>query len=764
MHRFKNFGGGMFAALLMASFAVPSAAAQQTGEITVRVQNTVGEAVEEVDVRILGLGRSQHLEAGEAAHFENIPVGSYLVEAESVRDGRGVERVRIEAGVNPDLIIRVSLFFHSDDIVVSVGAQGTQSELYSPSNVVQGIDLRATAEASLGETLSGEPGVSSTYHGPGSSRPIIRGLGGDRVRILESGVGTGDASSTSADHAPGVEVMMADRIEVLRGPATLLFGSSAIGGVVNIEDGRIPQELPAHPLTGSATLRGSTVSEELNGAARLDGAAGPVAFHASGLIRNTDDYSIPGFADAEHDPDAPPEPGETEGVLENSALETSRFAGGVSYVGSSGYIGLAYSGYDTEYGVPGGHPHSEEEEDAETEAGDVKIDLRQRRWDAESELRFGGRFVKGLQVRFGIADYRHFEVIDDEATGDRVIETTFNNDEWEGRLELQHSLGGSSTGAFGVQIRNRDFEAIGEEAFVPPTSTGEVGVFLFEQFSAAAIDFQAGARYERQSSSTIAPELDRDYTGLSASLGAIIPASEAVSFVVNAARSANLPSPEELYSDGPHLATLQFERGDPDLDQEIGYSLDAGVRFETESVGAELSFFSNSFDGFIYQLSTGEIEDDLPVSQWTQDDAVFRGFEFQTDVEVLHAGDGHVVIDAFSDFVWAELSDSGDPLPRIPPLRLGVGVGYESTGLHGRVGATRVTAQDRVSDFEEPTDGYTMLDARIGVRLFRGRTVHDIVLSGTNLLDQEARSHTSFIKQFAPLPGRDLRLTYQVSF
>jgi iron complex outermembrane receptor protein len=486
--------------------------------------------------------------------------------------------------------------------------------------------------------------------------------------------------------------------------------------------------------------------------------------HASALVRTTGDYAIPGFADADHDPSEVPDPGEVEGVLPNSALKTGRFAGGVSILGESGYVGVAYSGYDTEYGVPGGHGDLEAGPGEPEEVGDVKIDLRQRRFDAESELRFGGSFVKGLTARFGVADYRHFELLEDENTGEREIETTFNNDEWEGRLELQHAVAETSTGALGLQLRNRNFEALGAEAFVPPSQTGQVALFLFEQFSFDPVGLQAGLRLERQNTTAIAEELDRDFTGVSASLGVILEATESISVVLNGARSAKLPSPEELYSNGPHLATLRFERGDPDLDQEIGTSLDVGIRVDTESVGAELTVFANSFDRFIYQAATGEVEADLPVSQWSQSDAAFRGVELQSDVEVLHAGDGHIVVDGFADYVWAKLVELGESPPRIPPFRLGAGVGYESTALHGRVGVTRFGAQNRVSSLETPTAGYTMLEARVGVRLFKGRTVHDVVLSGTNLLDQEARSHTSFLKQFAPLPGRDVRLTYQLSF
>jgi iron complex outermembrane receptor protein len=753
-------------ALTLPAFA-SSATAQQTGELRVRVTNTQAQPIEEADVRIVGLGRVTHIGPGEEAVFENVPAGTYLIEVESLRSGRGIERVEIAPDEITELTVEISLFFHGNDLVVSVGTEGRQSELFSPTNVIRGIDLRAAAQPTLGETLAGEPGVSSSYHGPGSSRPIIRGLGGDRVRILEGGVGTGDASNTSPDHAPSVESMTADRIEVIRGPATLLYGSSAIGGVVNVEDGRVPKELSAHPVTGIAIVRGSTAAKERNVAGRVDVSAGQIAIHASGTYRKTDDLRIPKAAFESEE-----EANDENGRLHNSAVENARLAAGISYVGENGFIGVSGSGYDSRYGIPGEHGHEDEEhedgdhEDEEKHAeGDVGVDLKQRRFDLETGWRFGSSFLRGLRGRFGIADYRHFEVITLEGGGEEEIETEFYNNEWEGRLEAQHSFGGSSNGAVGIQVQDRDFRAIGEEAFVPPTNTTQFGAFLFEQVNPSeSVGLQVGARYEAQKTDNTEAGVSREFNGFSTSLGAVISASETVSFVANAARSVKAPSAEELFSDGPHLATFTYERGDVDLRQEVGYSIDAGVRIDGSRVRGELSFFANSFDRFIHQQFTGEEEDGLPVAVWTQADALFTGFEAQADVELFHAGAGHFVLDLGVDYVRARLRADDEPLPRIPPLRFGGGFGYESTTWHGHFGVSRVDMQDRVAAFETSTAGYTMIDASVGYRLFSGRTVHDIVLSGTNLGDAVARNHASFLKDFAPMPGRDIRLTYQVGF
>ncbi|WP_420633677.1 TonB-dependent receptor [Candidatus Palauibacter sp.] len=760
----KSIAGGLWTVCLAMSASLAASTAieaQQSGEIRVRVVDAFENSVEEADVRIVGLGRAMHIEGAEEARFPNVPAGDYLIEVESARAGRGLARALVVAGEITEVVVVVSFFFHGQELIVSVGAGGTRSDLYTPSHVVRGIDLKASARTSLGETLSDQPGVNSSYHGPGSSRPLIRGLGGARVRVLESGLGSGDASTTSPDHAPGVEAMAADRIEVIRGPATLIYGSSAIGGVVNIVDGRVPNELPAHPLTASMTLRGGTVADERNLAGRIDGAAGRVAVHLSGLYRNTQDYAIPGFAaiDEDHGPGAEEEEA-IPGILDNSSVETSRVAGGLSYVGDNGFIGVSFLGYDSDYGVPGGHGHGEEQEPE----GDVRVDLRQRRADFMAGWRLGGAFLKGIEARFGVADYQHFEVLVDEASGDRNIETRFFNNEWEGRLHAEHVLMEGSRGAVGIHAQNRNFEAIGEEAFVPPTSTFQFAAFLFEEFDLGRVGLQAGTRIETRRTEAEGVSTRRTDQGLSASLGGVFRASDVVSFVLSAARSAKLPSAEELFSNGPHLATQVFELGDPNLGTETGYSFDAGVRIDGGSVRAELSVFSNSFAGFTYQVFTGAEEDGLPVARWSQADAVFTGFEVHTELELFHYGDGHFVLDASGDYVRAELTETDRPLPRIPPLRFGAGLGYESPTWHGHMQVRRVSGQDRVAAFEEPTDGYTLVGSSLGYRIFQGRIAHDIVLSGTNLTDREARSHTSFLKELAPLPGREVRLTYQLSF
>jgi iron complex outermembrane receptor protein len=395
----------VLAALGLLLLSAAHVGAQSTGTLTGRVVAADGTPATDAVVRIQDLSRLT--EVGESGQFLflDLPAGSFLVEATSPRYGRAVERAEIQPGATTTLTLEMDPLFRLDELVVSAGPlSARRSETYQPSSALTGLDLTKTAQSSLGETLAGEPGVTSTYNGPGSSRPLIRGLGGDRVRILEGGVGSGDVSSQGPDHAVGLEPLAAERIEIVRSPATLLYGSSAVGGVVNVIDKRIPRENPGKPITGSLTALGGTVADERTGALELNGAFNQNwAWHVSGLRRNTDDYSIPGFAELEHEEGEQGEgeqhqageEEEVEGILENSAVETSRLAFGLSWIGDSGYLGASISGMDSDYGVPG-HGHAHEHEDpglpgGEEEDGeeDVTIGLEQRRFDLEGSWRFG---------------------------------------------------------------------------------------------------------------------------------------------------------------------------------------------------------------------------------------------------------------------------------------------------------------------------------------------------------------------------------------
>jgi iron complex outermembrane receptor protein len=563
-----------------------------------------------------------------------------------------------------------------------------------------------------------------------------------------------------------LEPLTAERIEIVRSPATLLYGSSAVGGVVNVIDKRIPRENPGKPITGTLTTLGGTVADERTGALELNGAFNQNwAWHVSGLRRKTDDYAIPGFAEHEHEEEAHgEEEEEVEGILENSAVETSRLAFGLSWIGDSGYLGASISGMDSDYGVPGhGHAHEHEEEEpghGEEEEGeeDVTIGLEQRRFDLEGSWRFGEGGIRGLEGRFGFADYEHTEFEGEE------VGTRFTNQQWEGRVEVQHAIGESSTGAFGIQISGRDFEAAGEEAFVPPANSFNFAGFAYEEFHRETVRFQIGARAEAQRMEQTEEGFEETHAGLSLSAGLNWTASERAGLAFTVARSTKLPSLEELFSDGPHAATFAYEIGDRNLDPETAYSFDATLRLTEGLFRGEFTGFVNVFNGFIFQDFTGDEEDELPVLVFGQSDATFVGVEAALEFDLIHRGNHHLLVEGWGDYVRAELTDLDQNIPRIPPLRLGTGLRYDGGTLRGDIGITRVAEQSRIAPFEEETAGFTMLDASFGYRLFTGEVVHDFVLQATNLTDEEARLHTSYIKELAPLPGREIKLIYKIYF
>lgn len=710
----------------------------------------VGDSeVDDADVTIPGLGRRVRVDGAGRFTFDGVRPGSYVVEAQSVRWGRGVETVDVPAGGTVQLTILLEAVFHLDEMVISAGAGATRrSEAYQPASVMTSRDIVASGEASLGETLRNQPGVSSTYFGPGASRPVIRGIGGDRVRILEGGIGVGDASSTSPDHGVGVETRTAERIEVIRGPATLLYGSSAVGGVVNVLDGKIARERPTQPLTGHVELLGGTVSDERTGSASIRATAGSFVITGSGLWRDASDYEIPGAAAVN------PGPGAEGGVLENSALESQRGGGGVTFVDNRGYIGVAVSAQRSEYGIPGGGEEGEES---------ILIDLEQERIDVEGALRFDEGIFRNVKGRFGLTDYMHNELEGAE------IGTQFFNDFVEVRVESENTLSERLHGAVGAQGTWREFEAIGDEAFVPPSETRTQALFAYEDFRASdVLSLQGGVRWERQTAESTTTGVERTDNAFSASLGANWDAGELFTIALSGSRSVKLPNAEELFSNGPHAATRAFEIGDPDLDAETALGVDLTVHVHGDRFRGSASAFTTGFSDYIYEAATGNQEDGLDEFVFTQDDARFSGFELEGEVDVLEgdpaANRPHLAVEVTSDFVRAELTDLDEDLPRIPPFRLGGGVNYRQGPIVARAHARYHASQDNIGPFETSTDSFTTLDASVSFRIVVGGLFHDITLTGTNLADTEARLHTSFLKDEAPLPGREIRLVYRLNF
>ncbi|HRQ64765.1 MAG TPA: TonB-dependent receptor [Xanthomonadaceae bacterium] len=632
-------------------------------------------------------------------------------------------------------------------------------DIVQPVSVLSGQRLDDRKSATLGETLEQESGVQSSYFGPGVGRPIIRGLEGPRVQVLASGLGSLDVSSVSVDHAVSIEPFLADRIEVLKGPATLLYGSSAIGGVVNVVDGRMP-EAPIEGFNGRAEVRGNSVSDERTGVFRVDGGKGSVAFHADAFYRDTNDYRIPDRHDDGDDDDLADR-------LEGSAQRNRGGALGFTWFGDSAYAGMAVSTYRSRYGIPGhGHhddddhdfgkrlarPKDEDEDDHDEE--EVVVDLRQNRFDAKAGLIEPFSGFESLDFRLAYNDYRHFE-IEIEDDGDEEIETEFYNKAWEGRAELVHAPYGGWRGALGLQYGRRDFEAIGEEAFVPASVTREIGFFVIEEKDFDPIKLEFGARLDEQRI-----RLDDDsgrarHSLFSVSAGAIWKLAEAWHLSLGLDRAQRAPTAEELFSDGPHIATQSFEVGDANLQRESANQVEFGVHFHSDRLDARFNTYYNRFNDFIFLADTDEIEDGLPLRQWTQADARFVGFEAEADITLADHDSGLWRLRLLADSVRGSLRDGND-LPRIARPRIGAALNWRRDGWRASLGAIRYDKQDRVAEFEEATGGYTLVNANLAYRFDSNGSAWEVFLDGRNLTDREARVHTSFLKEQAPLPGRGI--------
>jgi iron complex outermembrane receptor protein len=624
-------------------------------------------------------------------------------------------------------------------------------EMSQSATVLSGAALDREVSNNLGETLARVPGLSNASFGQNVGRPVIRGFEGARVGVLNNNMASADASAVSQDHAVAVEPFLADQIEVLRGPATLLYGSGAIGGVVNMVTHTIPQAMPEKPFTARALVQADSGAEQQFAAGRLDAGEGSWAFHASGFYRRTDDYDIPGSAELYHeDEDLDDEEG-TFGTLDNSFLDNEGASLGASWLGESWRGGLSFSRYSSDYGIPGVHGYLDEGGETAPLSEDeelVTIGLESDRVDGEivGQNPFAG--FDQFKLRFASSDYNHTEFEGSE------IGTVFTNETKEGRIELRHVPVGVLTGAMGIQYTDRKFDAVGEEAFVPASHTRAAAVFWVESAEFERLQLDAGLRYD-DIEVRADTHSDRNFSPFSASLGAVLHLNEAAHVTANIARAERAPSDQELFALGPHIATQTFEVGDPTLNTESNLHVEAGVRLHHGALTGSLVFYRDDFDDYIYQVDVGVEQDGLPVRNWSQLDAVFKGAELELRYDLGRQQSGHWQLFGFADTVKAELSD-GSNVPRMPPRRFGLGVDWDRQGWAANVTWISASSQNRIADFETPTPGYDLLNADMSYLLpTNGVSEWELFLKGHNLLDEDIRNSTSFLKDQAPQIGRN---------
>jgi iron complex outermembrane receptor protein len=671
----------------------------------------------------------------------------------------------------------------------------TLLEYGSPVSVLEKGQILLRAEPTIGETISNEPGVSSSYFGPGASRPVIRGNAGERVRVLKNGVGSQDVSNTSEDHAVSINPLAAESIEILRGPETLLFGSSAIGGVVNVTDNSIPEVEVGKPLTGSFDYRQGTADDELTGAVKLEGQVEKFNWHLDYFHQDTNDIDIPGLAESDALRAQEAEEGESHeetisnGTLADSDTRNQGFTVGGSYVFAKGFIGASVNGWRSNYGVPGhSHAHEHEEhghDDHEDEHGEdehlvgehedehgedehlvgeheegeggVAIDAQQLRVDVRGKIKDVSSAIESVKFKLGLSTYEHDEV---EGGG---VGTSYQQDAVEGRMEFAHTPIGSFEGIIGMQIQASDFSAIGEESFIPQVDTFSPALFMFEEVPLSEnLKLQAGFRYDYVNYDTDAFS-SSDFHPIGLSTGLIIDPTgdSAYTIGVSAAFTQRAPAATELYADGAHIARSIFERGDPDLGEEKSYGLDITFKKNTGLLTGELNLFAQDYDDYINLGASGEEEAGLSVYRYKAVDALFWGVEVEGMLhlhEALDLWSHNLDLVAQVDYVRAKNRTDSEDLPRIPPLRTVVGLEYAyKRHFIADVEGIFVAKQNDIAERELPTDAYHLLNASVQYNLqFRDRHELALYVRGTNLTDEEARVHSSFIKDLAPLRGRSL--------
>lgn len=617
-------------------------------------------------------------------------------------------------------------------------------ELVVPISILSGRELSLKRESTLGDTLNGIPGVSATSFGPNSSRPVIRGLDAERVRIMQNGIGILDASSLSFDHAVSLDPLVIEQIEVIRGPAALLYGGSAVGGVVNAIDHRIPTE-KLEGITGRAEASVGGADSQNNLAGVIDIGNGKIAIHADAYTRKTSDLDIPGFAVSSRKNRADGTERDNRGRLVNSNASGEGGALGASLTFDDGYAGFSYSGFRNNYGT--------------VAEPTVRADMQSDRWDFASEIRELGTVIERVKFKLAHTDYQHQELESGE------VGTTFKNRGLEGSLEAGHAAIGNLKGVLGFQFQNSNFEALGDEAFVPAVNTQNKALYIYEELPLDQLKLSFGGRIEHVSVDAGAFKDDsaknNSFNPLSYAFGGLYTFNQHWSLATNLSHNERAPSYFELYANGAHLATGQYEIGNSDFNKERSNGIDAQMRWKDGKNSFNLGAYYTRFSSFLGLLDTGDIdaESDLPIAQFSSFAATFKGLEADGRFNMADNLD----LTVRGDYVRATNRDNGDPLPRIAPLRLGAGLHYQKNSFGARVDMLHAFKQDRTSENELVTDSYTNLSAIVTYKL-PTKFGLEVYAKANNLLDQEIREHTSFLKDIAPQAGRSVILGLRADF
>lgn len=735
--------------LLLAAFLFASPLMAATGSIEGTVlSGDDGRPLPGITVTVQEANQSAVTDAAGVFKFDNLTPGSYTVKTAAPSFTTALRKVEVTDGGTSKVDIQLSLNPLAEDVIVTASPY-TQEALrtYQPTDSVSGVDLDEKLSGTLGETLQEEPGVNMRSFGPGNARPVIRGFDNDRVLVLEDGARTSDLSSQSGDHGSPIDPALLERIEVVRGPASLLYGSNAIGGVVNAITSELGHDEPFKGYNGHATFEYGTVNEMGSGYGHLDFGTGNFIVHAGGGYRNAQDYDTP------------------EGKVPNSATRTGIFKVGGDYVNDRGHFGVNFTYDDLLYGLPFAAEFEPAEEASvesaspsnasrtlqEEEFIDVSMKRHVIRFDGDiNEL--SNPFPK-LRAFVTYVDYHH-----EELEGS-VVGTTFDNRVWEYRVLVDQRKVGRLSGTIGLSGYHRDYESVGAEALAPFTIGNNYSLFAYEELGWEDVTLQFGGRLEHTGYKPD-NDLDRDFTGFSGSVGILVDLNENSVFSANYGHAFRAPALEELYNNGPHIGNVSFEIGDPNLSDEVGNTIDFSLRHDGERIKGDVNFFYAKINDFIFPFQTGEIEDGLPVAIIVQDNARYYGWEAGINFGITN----WLWAKAAGDYVNAELTDTGNPVPRIPPLRgrFGFDILYKGFTVSPEVWV--VAEQDRVFGAETPTPGYTLLNIR-GSYIIESQGLRHTITAGLNNATNELyRNHLSLIKQLAPEPGRGFKLSYSLNF
>lgn len=639
---------------------------------------------------------------------------------------------------------------------VTVSATGlgwAAQDMAAPVSVLEGQTWQLQRAATLGESLAGEPGIHATHFGAGASRPIIRGMDGPRIGVLANGVELHDASTISPDHAVTADPLLVQQVEILRGPSALIHGG-AVGGVVNLVDDKVPTQRPNQPVQGSAEVRWGSAAHEKSGAMGMTTGSGPLVLRVEAAGRNASDYRVGRGWQAE----------EGGRKVPGSFSDGHTGTVGLSWVERDGYLGAAYTRQRATYGLPGhahsdchphgkhlhcgshgGHHHGHEEEEATP-----VVDMTSHRWDVRGEWRNPVQGVEALRFKGSHTRYAH-----DELEGAEVA-TQFRNRAHDARIEVQHAPIAGWRGMLGMQNGQRRFSADGEEAYVQPTNTQKWGVFMLEELQVGDWRWQAALRHDRQQVTAFDSQIERKHHANSASLGTVWRFQPGWQASASFSHAARLPSAEELFANGPHMATNSWEVGNSQLRKETSNAWDVGLRKTTDATTWSTNVYHHRIQGYIYGRTVDE-QEGFQLQHYTQANARFTGLEAQVRQRINR----FVGVSVFGDVVRAKLAHGGD-LPRIPAARIGLRVGGTWQGWEGQAEWVQVLRQNRTAAYEDATGGYGMLNLGASYR-FAGSPV-SLTVKANNLTDRLGYAHTSAIKHAAPLKGRNLIVGLRLDF